>query len=194
MINVPPAFAKSRFVCGLASLALLGLSLAACGNGADAPKQATPDAGLQSIDVPPDSSVDGLTGFFDALEYRGSSWASGKDAPSEADAGSLSPHGLVRIFYNHVLRASVADGHGSSADPHADGSMVVKELYTGEVVVGHAAMLRTDGKWLYFCTASEGSRCYGGSPANEVRYQTSIENCACHGSGTIVTTASVPPP
>jgi len=193
MMNLERARPQAPSLRALARLALLGLSLAAC-SGADAPKQAPADAGTPSIDVPSDSSVEGLTAFFDALEYQGSSWAAGKDAPGEPEPGSLSPHGRDLIFYNQVLRQSVADLHGSPSDPHTNGSMVVKEIYTGDEVIGHAAMLRTAGSWLYFCAASEGNRCYGGAPANEVRYQTSVENCACHGAGTIITAAMVPPP
>jgi hypothetical protein len=175
--------------------ALLALALAACGgNGSKIPATSeTPDAGPTSIDVPTDSSADGLVAFFDALEYHGTSWATGKDAPSEPESGSLSPHGRDLIFYNQLLRQSIADGHGSLADPHTAGSMAVKEIYTGDQVVGHAAMLRTD-RWIYFCTASEDNRCYSGAPSNEVHYQTSVSSCSCHGGGTIITATMAPPP
>ncbi len=138
----------------------------ACGGG---PTHTTEplDAGPTSFDFPTDDSADGLIAFFDALEYRGATWAAGKAAPSEPEASSLSPHGRDLIFYNHALRQSLVDGHGSTSDPHSAGSMVVKEIYTGDEVVGHAAMLRSNDLWIYFCTASENGRLlrrFGGEP------------------------------
>lgn len=144
-------------------------------------------------DFPADTTADGIQAFLDALDYKSDTWASGMTEPMTPPADQSSPHGLVQIWYNHALRVSQAAGHtNNSTDPT---SMVVKELYTGTSVVGHVAMVRTtDPKWIYYCTSTEANRCYSGAPANTPVYQTSVTNCACHSSGTIITASKMPPP
>jgi hypothetical protein len=144
-------------------------------------------------DFPPDTTVEAITAFIDAGDYKSATWLSGTTEPMTSPPVMSSPHGLVQIWYNHALRVSQAAGHSnSSTDPT---SMVVKELYTGTSVVGHAAMIRTtDPKWIYYCTSTEANRCYTGAPANTAVYQTSVSNCACHTSGTIISAPMIPLP
>jgi len=152
-------------------------------------------AGMTSMpvtDFPTDTSAEGIAAFLAALDYRSATWASSMTTPVTPDPSALSPHGLVQIWYNKALRQSHAAGHDGAADAT---SMVVKELYTGSAVVGHAAMLRTaDPKWIYYCTSTEANRCYGSAPENTAVYQTGISNCGCHGGGTIASSESIPPP
>jgi hypothetical protein len=144
-------------------------------------------------DFPADTSPEGIKAFLDAGDYKSATWVSGMTAPMEPLPEQVSPHGLVQIWYNKALRTSQAAGHvNTMTDPT---SMVVKELYTGSSVVGHLAMVRTtDPKWIYYCTSTETNRCYSGAPANTTVYQTSITNCACHSSGTVITASKIPPP
>jgi len=162
--------------------------------GAGATGGASGSAGMAATkDFPADTSAEGIQAFLDALDYNSATWASSMTAPETPPPEMISPHGLVQIWYNHALRVSNAAGHtGSMTDPT---SMVVKELYTGSTVVGHLAMVRTtDPKWIYYCTSTEENRCYSGAPANTPVYQTSVTNCACHSSGTIITASKMPPP
>ena len=145
-----------------------------------------------SKDAPTDTSVQGIEAFLNALDYRSATWAPNAAMPVEPDPSALSPHGLVQIWYNKTLRQAHADGKANSASP--TNTMVVKELYTGTAVVGHAALLRTDTSWIYYCTASEASRCYPAQMPGQVIYQTSITNCACHGAGTVVSSDMIPAP
>ena len=145
-----------------------------------------------TLDYPTDTTAEGIQAFIDAANYRSATWASGMTAPEDPPMGTLSPHGHEYIWYNHTLRQSNSEGHTGTSS--TTGSMVVKEIYTGGSVVGHAAMLRTDRSWILFCISSESDRCYSGAPANMVTYTTSITNCGCHGGGSIVTAAEMPPP
>jgi hypothetical protein len=159
--------------------------------------QATGGAGQAPIlDVPTDTSQDGIAAFIDATSYQSASWASTMSGPTSPPSGTTSPHGLEHIFYNHTLRQSHAEGHlGSFSDPFAVGSMSVKEMYTGDTVIGHAALVRTDASWLFYCQAAEDERCFIGSKANVTFYSTNpLGSCTCHAGGTVVTVADMPPP
>jgi hypothetical protein len=145
-----------------------------------------------TLDYPTDTTAAGIQAFIDAANYRSATWASGMTGPEDPPMGTLSPHGHEYIWYNHTLRQSNSEGHTGTSS--ATGSMVVKEIYTGESVVGHAAMLRTDKSWIMFCISSESDRCFAGAPADMVTYTTFITNCGCHGGGSIVTAAEMPPP
>jgi hypothetical protein len=155
---------------------------AAAGTSGSAGQSGTPD-------YPTDITADGIKAFIDAGSYRDSAWASSMTGATEPPMGTLSPHGLEYIWYNHTLRQAHADGQTSVM-----GSMAVKEIYTGSNVIGHAAMLRSNNAWVMFCTASESDRCYAGYAAGTVAYSTAIANCGCHGGGTIVTASEMPPP
>jgi hypothetical protein len=138
-------------------------------------------------DAPTDTTQAGIEAFLDALAYKGSTWAPDQAMPHDSGADY---HGMVQSWFNTTLRQSNADG-----DTRFDaGSMVVKEIYSGASVIGHAVMLRNgETQTIYYCTATEAGRCYSDQPANEASYSTSAaENCGCHGGGTIITT--VPPP
>jgi len=144
-------------------------------------------------DVPPDTSAAAITAFIDALDYRSATWASSTTAPFLSDPTLLSPHGLVQIWYNHTMRESRAGGAMLGSD-FAKDSMVVKEIYTGTTVVGHAAMWKADSGWLYYCTATEPNRCTAGDPGNMLLYPATLSNCGCHGAGTIISAKDIPAP
>lgn len=164
--------------------------LAAGNGGAAAGNSGT----SSSLDVPTDTSADGIAAFLDAESYLSATWASNETAPVPP-RDSSSPHGDEVIWYNRVLRQSKADGHaGYVGDTFGSGSMAVKELYTGTTRVGRAAILHADTKWILFCTATEPGRCFAGSSAGAVNYATGIGSCSCHGGGTVVTAERVPPP
>jgi hypothetical protein len=140
-----------------------------------------------ATDSPSDTSQAGLEAFLMAMSYTGQDWVSGAAMPTTT--GSV--HALNRIWYNKTLRTSAA----ASMTPHAPGSMVVKEMYTDANVIGRAAMLRTaTNMWIYYCVASEAARCNASSMPNQASYATTATSCACHGAGTIVTGADIPPP
>jgi hypothetical protein len=185
---------------------VLGISLLALGCGSDPANPDDSSTGgtsgtggsggtTPSKDVPADTTQAGIEAFLAALDYRTATWASVMSGPTEPAPSIGSPHGLVQIWYNKALRQSKADGHtGMQGDAHATGSMVVKELYTGSDVIGHALLLRQDSGWLYYCAANEPNRCSVSIAADKVTYTTSALSCACHSSGTIISTADIPPP
>ncbi|HEV8548111.1 MAG TPA: hypothetical protein VGQ57_03765 [Polyangiaceae bacterium] len=144
-------------------------------------------------DVPTDQSAEAISAFLDALDYRSATWASSTTAPFTSDPMLLSPHGLVQIWYNQTMRTSRATGAMLGGD-FATNSMVVKEMYTGSTVVGHAAMWKADGSWLYYCTATEPDRCTMGDPGNVLLYPATLSNCGCHGAGTIISVKEIPAP
>jgi hypothetical protein len=155
--------------------------------GASAGSAGTGTAGGGAMDSPSDTSQAGLEAFLTAMSYRSADWVSGADMP--ATTGSV--HALNRIWYNKTLRTSAA----ANTSPHTPGSMVVKEIYTDANVVGRAAMLRTaTNQWIYYCVSSEASRCNASSMPNQASYAMTASACACHGAGTIVTGADIPPP
>ena len=177
---------RTRTLQCTSALALLVLG---CGGPEAAPDGDDGSEGL-SLDVPEDQSVAGLTAFFDAESYRSESWESESDGPRAATT-TISPHGRVRVWYNHALRVSAA----AKERPFAIGSMAAKEFFTeSDELVGHAAVLKTETGYLYFCTASEPSRCFAAQPAGEVYHSTGSQSCSCHGLGTIATEYSIPPP
>ena len=199
--GTPSAGRSGGSASGSAGMATGGSAGSATGGGAGQATGGTSNAGTTgggaagmaaSKDAPTDTSAEGIKAFLDALDYRSATWASGTTAPAEPDASSFSPHGLVQIWYNKALRQTHADGKEGSASP--TGTMAVKELYTGATVVGHAAMLKTDTSWIYYCTASEAGRCYPAQMPGQIIYQTTITNCACHGAGTIASSTMIPPP
>jgi len=62
-----------------------------------------------------------------------------------------SPHGTVRVFFNPAIEASLR--HDSV--PRPIGSVLVKEVYSGAKVEGHAVMLKvregtTGATWLFY--------------------------------------------
>jgi len=146
--------------------------------------------GSGTMDWPADTSQAGLEAFLAALEYKGSEWLPDADIPAES--GML--HGLTQIWYNKTLRTSFAAGKGAAANPHDTGSMTVKEIYTGTAVTGHAVMLRQASNWIYYCKASTAGACSSSSVADTATYSMTTGSCNCHGGGTIISQARIPPP
>jgi hypothetical protein len=143
-----------------------------------------------ATDSPTDTSQTGLEAFLTAMSHRGADWR----ANSETPIGEALPHMNNRIFYNRTLRQSAADGKGGTGMPHTTGSMVVKEIYTGTNVIGHAVMLRTATAWIYYCEADEAGRCSSTSMPNQASYAMTATACSCHGAGTIITGETIPAP
>jgi hypothetical protein len=188
-----PATGGSGGTGGSAGMATGGMATGGMATGGMATGGASGagTAGMAATkDAPTDTSVEGITAFLAALDYRSATWA--PNAAMPVDSSDLSPHGLVQIWYNQALRQTHAAGKEGSQSPA--GTMAVKELYTGSSVVGHAVMLKTDTSWIYYCTASEESRCYPAQTPGQVIYQTNITNCGCHGAGTIASSDQIPPP
>jgi hypothetical protein len=126
------------------------------------------------------------------MTYQGAGWV--PESAAAREAGSGSPHGRVRVFFNQTAIDSIAAGNGPLGTqmprvPHTEGSMVVKEMYdAGNTVIGRAAMLRSGGAYIFHCASSAAGTCYSAYVANEIAHGAS--NCACHTNGVIIT----PPP
>jgi hypothetical protein len=136
--------------------------------------------------IPSDTTPAGIAAFLGAENHRGAGWAAETAAPRESGSGS--PHGQVRVFFNDTITASIVADNGPLGNrmPHTEGSMVVKELYgSGTSVIGHAAMLRSGGQYIFYCNASEAGLCFAAHAANEV--STVASNCACHTNGVVIT-------
>jgi hypothetical protein len=146
-------------------------------------------------DYPPDLTIEGIVAMIDAEAYKGATWKSDRtDINTMPDASS--PHGNMRVWYNQMMRQGNAAGKGTTSMPFDSGSMVVKEIYTGTDVIGHAVMLRAGTKWFYYCLASESGRCSSSSMAGVADSVTSggVGSCSCHGGGTVITQANIPAP
>jgi hypothetical protein len=60
---------------------------------------------------------------------------------------SAGPHGQVRTFVNDALYASMKAGNTA----HPNGSIAVKELYSGGAINGWAVdVKRSDGQWVFY--------------------------------------------
>lgn len=128
---------------------------------------------------PSDMTTAGIEAFLATQNYRGEGW----QAETEAPRDGTSLHTRVRVFFNDTLTASLEADNGPLGNgmPHTQGSMVVKELYTGDTMIGQAAMLR-GSNYVFYCKASEAGRCSSGSAADTV-----VTNCACHTGGIVIT-------
>ncbi len=158
----------TRKLTALLALGMTVGALAACGteettdDGDGSTGGTTAGAG----EFPTDTSASGIAAFLATESYKQAPWAAQEDAPrpSPAELASISPHGMVRVYLNPTLKASIAAGDGdgnaaTSGNPLAVGSMVVKELYdsSGQILVGRAANLKvTEGSnWTFFCYGPE---------------------------------------
>jgi hypothetical protein len=166
-----------------------GSAGAAAGAGGSAAGAGGSSAGA-ATDSPSDTTQAGIEAFLAAGSYKTSDWAA---ETAEPRASTDAAHARVRVWFNKTLRQSQADG-----DPvtmRDSGSMVVKDLYdTGTNVIGQGVLLRSGTSWIYYCTASEAGRCYGGQAAGQKIYTMSATTggCSCHGAGSIIT--PIPPP
>jgi hypothetical protein len=143
-----------------------------------------------SNDHPTDSSQAGLEAWLDMNTYKTTGMGF---RPESTPSTGMSVHGAVLRYFNETIITSKAAGN--SGNMHTSGSMAVKDIVTGTTVIGKAAMLRTDTGWIYYCKASEAGRCFTGSVANTATYATTGGgSCACHGSGTINSSAAIPAP
>ncbi len=110
-----------------------------CGSGSLTPVDpgdGAPDGGLEGLPT----SLAALQRFVRAGAYAG--W-SAEPRPHQ----SAGPHGgLVRTFVNPLLRESLA----AHATAHPPGSIVVKELFSGDQIRGYAIdVKRADGEWVF---------------------------------------------
>ncbi len=146
-------------------------------------------------DYPPDLSMEGLIAMIEAEDYRGPTWKSDGTAVNTMP-DPISPHGNMWVWYNQAIRQSNAAGDGGIGMPFASGSMVVKEMYTGTAVIGHAVMFRAGTAWYYYCLASEDRRCSSSSLAGTAEAVTTggVGSCGCHGGGTVITQPNIPAP
>jgi len=113
-----------------AAAALVLSSLAACGGGS----RGSSDGGS----VPTTRAE--LVAFAEAGDYLG--WKA--EPMAHPSAG---PHGTVRTFVNDPLYASMKAGNTT----HPNGSIAVKELYSGSTVNGWAIDVKADdGRWVFF--------------------------------------------
>jgi hypothetical protein len=132
----------------------LSLSLVGCGGSDDT---TTPEPEAKTI--PSAVTLAAFESFISGTDYTENGWLAESAAPREASNG-VSPHGRVRVWFNPTAVESIAAGNGANAmaPPHTAETMVVKELYEADTLVGHAISLK------YYCKGPAG-RCYTGSAA-----------------------------
>ena len=149
-------------------------------------------AGGGAIDYPTDTTQAGIEAFLAAGSYKNAPWRA--EAMPGNDAAL--PHLATNRFFNGTIIASKAAGNRTPTTQHTAGSMSVKEILDGTTVVGRAAMLRTSAmQWIYYCTATVGSRCGTGVADGGTWYGTAANPaCACHGSGTNNSHDAIPTP
>lgn len=160
-----------------------------------------PDDGLPpAIDGSRESMLEVLT----SESYK--DWVVDVDEPRE-QSSSVSPHGMVRVYANERLIASIAKGNGVEPDPddpnllvadistaHDTGSMAVKEMYQDGELVGRAALVKLEGaqsEVAYYCEGDAG-RCGTGEPPPNYGVGLAVGCGACHGG--IVFTVNFPAP
>lgn len=134
-----------------------------------------------SANRPADDGKEAIKAFLADRSYEGAGWTANAAGPIES-IDMVSPHGRFRAFFNDELKASVDAGNSEPDNPHAAFSMAVKELYEGDVLVGQAAMYKTDGtSWAYYCWGPA-TRCSTESPdlpEDNADYGKDLE-VACH--------------
>jgi hypothetical protein len=144
--------------------------------------------------VPSDLMQATWDAFMTNKSYTMNGWISETATPRDEDP-TVPVHGRVRVWFNPTAVTSQKAGNGAvgSTTPHSIDSMVVKELYEADTLVGHAAFLKLDatsgpGGWQYYCKGPA-DRCFDMSPADTVTFGKGTADCAfCHG-GFIFTTA-----
>jgi hypothetical protein len=142
--------------------------------------------GASDPTVPSMLTQAGWESWLTAMSYTQNGWVG--DAAVREASSTVSPHGRVRVWFNPTMIASIAAGNGAmiGAPPHTVNSMVVKELYDAETLVGHAVSLKVDagpggGGWQYYCKGPA-ERCYSGSDAATALFAKGDLNCgSCHG-------------
>jgi hypothetical protein len=153
---------------------------------------AAPDS---PVYLPGDSAArDFLVELLASGEYLKAPWRSETTQPRAA-SDIVSPHGDVQVHANETLLLSLENGNGASlndagdlafdpeAPPHTPGSLAIKDLFEGDEVVGHAAILKLDGSSraaAYYC---EGPRERCGSTTEPPVYGEGLSvGCGgCHG-------------
>jgi hypothetical protein len=162
------------------------------GAGSGTGGAATGGGGGGAIDYPTDTTQEGIVAFLAAESYKSAPWRA--EAMPGNDAAL--PHLATNRFFNGTIIASKAAGNRTPTTQHTAGSMSVKEILDGTTVVGKAAMLRTSAmQWIYYCTATVGSRCGMGVADGATYYGTGANPaCACHGSGTNNSHDAIPTP
>jgi hypothetical protein len=131
--------------------------------------------------MPSDTSAAGIAAFIAAGTYQSAPWVG--DAAARASENSVNIHGdQMRVFFNSAAVAAKTNNASTM------GTMIVKELYEGGAVVGHAVSLKTGaangiGDWTHYCNAPAGStRCTGAAEANMPLYGVGLTGCGfCHG-------------
>lgn len=94
---------------------------------------ASAQTGETAPDVP--ATADKLFPYLQAGTYQ----AFPAESAPHASAG---PHGQVRTFINPILEGSLAAGDAS----HPVGAAAVKEMYSGDALVGWAVYVKTQGE------------------------------------------------
>jgi hypothetical protein len=174
----------------LCALGVVALVLAGCGSSSsDEQTPAEPKV------LPSEQTQAAYEAFLGASDYTKNGWISDVPAPREESSG-VSPHDRVRVWFSPKAVESFDAGNGltSTAPEHFIDTMVVKELYEGDTLVGQASFWKVDaGKaptaWIYYCRGPAG-RCYSNSPALDVTplYKKGEPQCgSCHG-GFVFTT------
>lgn len=160
-------------------------------SGASATGGSGGSGGGGANDHPTDSTQAGIEAFLAAGSWKttGMGWKE-----ETAASTGMSVHGTVKRYFNQTLSVSYAAGDRTNMqDP---GSMVVKDLLTNGASIGQAAMLKTDTGWVFYCKASEDSRCITGSTANTAIYGATgaATGCSCHTTGIIISGDVIPAP
>jgi hypothetical protein len=151
-------------------------------------------AGGGVVDHPTDSSQAAIEAYLASEVYKttGMGWR----PESMPGVDTSVPHLATNRYFNETIIASKAAGNRPPVmAQHTAGSMSIKEILEGTTVVGKAAMLRTESNtWVYYCTATTGTRCGPGVTDNTPYYSTAAGPCSCHGSGSNLSHDAIPAP
>lgn len=154
-------------------------------NGSQPPPTGSPPPQL----VPADQTEAAYEAFLNEGLYTQNGWVSDVPTPREATS-TVSPHDRVRVWFSPKAVESFAAGNGLTSDApgHFVDTMVVKDMYDGDTLIGRASFWKVEEgtgptAWIYYCKAPAG-RCYFESPAFDVTplFKKAEPQCgSCHG-------------
>ena len=150
-------------------------------DGATGGAPGTGGSGPDPNEMPTDTSAAGIAAFLAAGTYQSAPWV-GDAAPRMSD-NSVNVHSdELRVFFNTEAVAAKTN------DASAMGTMIVKEMYEGGALVGHAVSLKTGSgngmdDWTHYCNApADSTICTGAVAETMPVYGVGISGCGfCHG-------------
>lgn len=155
------------------------------GGAASTTMGGTAGTGMTDTSVPPSDSMEDIYAFLESGGYEQEGWLSALDTPREPEAGSTSPHGMVRVYLSPAVVEFKQMEPDAGVSPAVPGAMAVKEFYDDPQgsPLGFAVLYYFGGSWTYYCYGPAG-RCAGGTSesTSDTALYGDVSDCRfCHG-------------